>query len=49
MELQFLDIVLAPWRILLDGAAETYLWFFCCGALINNSMSFTALQHAVVW
>jgi hypothetical protein len=48
-ELQFLDIILAPWETLLDGAGESYLWFFCCGSLVNNSVSFAALQRAVVW
>ncbi|KAG2117528.1 hypothetical protein BD769DRAFT_1390856 [Suillus cothurnatus] len=43
-----LDILLSPWHRLIDGAEESYLWLFSCGALINNPTSFACLQQAVI-
>ncbi|KAG0703424.1 hypothetical protein DFH29DRAFT_998563 [Suillus ampliporus] len=42
------DILLTPWHPLIHGAAESYLWLFSCGALINNLTSFACLQQAVI-
>ncbi|KAG0692865.1 hypothetical protein DFH29DRAFT_881983 [Suillus ampliporus] len=42
------DILLTPWHPLIHGAAESYLWLFLCGALINNLTSFACLQQAVI-
>ncbi|KAG1837482.1 hypothetical protein F4604DRAFT_1692200 [Suillus subluteus] len=43
----FLDIILAPWQVLIDNAAESFLWFFSCGALVNNAKSFYKLHVSV--
>ncbi|KAG1791929.1 uncharacterized protein HD556DRAFT_1309724 [Suillus plorans] len=43
-----LDVLLSPWHPLIHGAAESYLWLFSCGALINNVTSFSGLQQAVI-
>ncbi|KAG1838548.1 hypothetical protein DFJ58DRAFT_733799 [Suillus subalutaceus] len=43
----FLDIILAPWQVLVDHAAESFLWFFSCGALVNNAESFSKLRVSV--
>jgi hypothetical protein len=45
---QFLDILLAPWMTMIQGAKESYIWFLSCGALVNNSVSFAALQQSVL-
>ncbi|KAG1725504.1 uncharacterized protein EDB91DRAFT_1254768 [Suillus paluster] len=44
----FLDIILKPWQGLVDHASESYLWFFCCGALVNNIESFKTLQTSIL-
>ncbi|KAG1784400.1 uncharacterized protein HD556DRAFT_1315116 [Suillus plorans] len=43
-----LDVLLSPWHPLIHGAAESYLWLFSCGTLINNVTSFSGLQQAVI-
>ncbi|KAG2028766.1 hypothetical protein BDR03DRAFT_1019368 [Suillus americanus] len=43
----FLAILLKPWQVLIDRADESYLWFFACGALVNNPTSFAALQQSL--
>ncbi|KAG1830727.1 hypothetical protein DFJ58DRAFT_848380 [Suillus subalutaceus] len=43
----FLNIILAPWQVLVDHAAESFLWFFSCGALVNNAESFSKLRVSV--
>ncbi|KAG2029993.1 hypothetical protein BDR03DRAFT_987384 [Suillus americanus] len=41
----FLAILLKPWQVLINRTDESYLWFFACGALVNNPTSFAALQQ----
>ncbi|KAG2121487.1 hypothetical protein DEU56DRAFT_760665 [Suillus clintonianus] len=40
----FLDVLFKPWKALLDRAQESYLWLFCCGALVNKPKSSAALR-----
>ncbi|KAG1883236.1 hypothetical protein F4604DRAFT_1677596 [Suillus subluteus] len=47
-ETKFLDIVLGPFKDLIDCAVESYLWLFCCGAIVNNSESFANLKTSVL-
>ncbi|KAG1873079.1 hypothetical protein F4604DRAFT_1681149 [Suillus subluteus] len=47
-ETKFLDIVLGPFKDLIDRAVESYLWLFCCGAIVNNSESFANLKTSVL-
>ncbi|KAG2125352.1 uncharacterized protein EDB93DRAFT_1110245 [Suillus bovinus] len=44
----FLDIVLGPFKDLINLAVESYLWLFCCGAIVNNSESFENLKTSVL-
>ncbi|KAG0692553.1 hypothetical protein DFH29DRAFT_1046048 [Suillus ampliporus] len=44
----FLEIILEPWQGLIDQSSESYLWFFCCGALVNNVESFKNLQTSII-
>ncbi|OJA17681.1 hypothetical protein AZE42_13708 [Rhizopogon vesiculosus] len=44
----FLDILFQPWKNIINDAAESYLWLFCCGAIINNQDSFSRLKASVV-
>ncbi|KAG2742478.1 hypothetical protein P692DRAFT_20748167 [Suillus brevipes Sb2] len=46
-QVSFLDLLLAPWSTMIQRATESYMWFFSCGALVNNAVSFTALQQSV--
>ncbi|KAG1863661.1 hypothetical protein F4604DRAFT_1929061 [Suillus subluteus] len=43
-----LEILLSPWQSVIDGAEESYLWLFACGALINKPIAFGCLQQAVI-
>ncbi|KAG2355383.1 hypothetical protein BDR07DRAFT_1381574 [Suillus spraguei] len=45
---EFLDIILQPWKGVIKRAQESYLWFFCCGAMVNNPTSFAALQKSLL-
>ncbi|KIK31613.1 hypothetical protein CY34DRAFT_111308, partial [Suillus luteus UH-Slu-Lm8-n1] len=47
-ETKFLDIVLGPFKDLINRAVESYLWLFCCGAIVNNSESFANLKTSVL-
>ncbi|KAG2050551.1 hypothetical protein BDR06DRAFT_1064676 [Suillus hirtellus] len=44
----FLDIVLGPFKDLINLAVESYLWLFCCSAIVNNSESFANLKTSVL-
>ncbi|KAG1850129.1 hypothetical protein F4604DRAFT_1687212 [Suillus subluteus] len=43
----FLAIILVSWQVLIDHVAESFLWFFSCGALVNNAESFSKLRVSV--
>ncbi|KAG1840441.1 hypothetical protein F4604DRAFT_1690778 [Suillus subluteus] len=43
----FLDIILGPWRVLIDQTPKSFLWLFSCGALVNNPQSFSKLRVSV--
>ncbi|KAG1728926.1 hypothetical protein EDB19DRAFT_1832613 [Suillus lakei] len=45
---KFLDIVLGPFKDLINLAVESYLWLFCCSAIVNNSENFTNLKTSVL-
>ncbi|KAG1721246.1 uncharacterized protein EDB91DRAFT_1088514 [Suillus paluster] len=47
-ETKFLDIVLGPFKDLINLAVESYLWLFCCGTIVNNSESFANLKTSVL-
>ncbi|KAG2108114.1 hypothetical protein BD769DRAFT_1392801 [Suillus cothurnatus] len=47
-ETKFLDIMLGPFKDLINLAVESYLWLFCCGAIVNNSQSFANLKTSVL-
>ncbi|KAG2137106.1 uncharacterized protein EDB93DRAFT_1253722 [Suillus bovinus] len=44
----FLDIVLGPFKDLINLAVESYLWLFCCGAIVGSSESFKNLKTSVL-
>ncbi|KAG1860087.1 hypothetical protein F4604DRAFT_1930414 [Suillus subluteus] len=44
---EFLAILLKPWQVLIDCTNKSYLWFFACGALVNNANSFVTLQKSL--
>ncbi|KAG2158644.1 uncharacterized protein EDB93DRAFT_1100297 [Suillus bovinus] len=44
----FLDIVLGPFKDLINLAVESYLWLFCCGTIVNDSESFANLKTSVL-
>ncbi|KAG2059846.1 hypothetical protein BDR06DRAFT_967417 [Suillus hirtellus] len=45
---EFLTIILKPWQQLISDARESFLWFFCCSALINNVDSFNLLRKSIL-
>ncbi|KAG1879941.1 uncharacterized protein F5891DRAFT_991496, partial [Suillus fuscotomentosus] len=45
---EFLTVILKPWKQLISDAGESFLWFFCCGALINNVDSFNLLRKSIL-
>ncbi|KAG1801990.1 uncharacterized protein BJ212DRAFT_1304913 [Suillus subaureus] len=47
-ETKFLDIVLGPFKDLIERATKSYLWLFCCSAIVNNSESFANLKTSVL-
>ncbi|KAG2339799.1 hypothetical protein BDR05DRAFT_950952 [Suillus weaverae] len=44
----FLDLLLVPWMTMIQSTKESYMWFFSCGPLVNNTVSFTTLQQSVL-